>query len=132
MGPVLALAPVFSIVPDWWLTGTLPRGLGWIGVGLAVVGTAGLSATPKRRLDLRGLFTRADALDALGSAFFLGVLAAVDRHNVLAMACRPTWWARTGCSRSPAGGGPGAHAEVLAASLRAAQLPRVLLHSVSC
>ena len=85
MGPVLALAPVFSILPDWWLTGTLPHGLGWIGVGLAVLGTAGLSATPGRRLDLQGLFARADALDALGAAFFLGVLAAIDRHNVLAM-----------------------------------------------
>ena len=85
VGPVLALAPVFSIVPDWWLTSTLPHGIGWVGVGLAVVGTAGLSATPGRRLDLRGLFARADALDTLGAAFFLGVLAAIDRHNVLAM-----------------------------------------------
>ena len=85
VGPVLALAPVFSILPDWWLTGTLPRGLGWLGVGLAVVGTAGLSRTPAQRMDLLGLFARKDALDALGSAFFLGVLAAVDRRNVLAM-----------------------------------------------
>jgi len=85
VGPVLALAPVFSVLPDWWLTGTLPHGLGWVGVGLAVVGTAGLSATPGRGLDLPGLFARADALDALGAAFFLGVLAAIDRHNVLAM-----------------------------------------------
>ena len=85
VGPVLALAPVFSILPDWWLTGSLPHGLGWIGVGLAVLGTAGLSAMPGRRLDLSGLFARPDALDALGAAFFLGVLAAIDRHNVLAM-----------------------------------------------
>ena len=85
VGPVLALAPLFSIVPDWWLSGSHPRGLGWIGVGLAVVGTAGLSVIPGRRLDLRGLFARADVLDALGSAFFLGVLAAIDRHNVLRM-----------------------------------------------
>src|SRR5262249_2817254 len=86
VGPVLALAPVLSILPDWWLTGTLPRGLGWIGVGLSVVGTAGLSATPGRRLDLRGLFAPAHALDApRGAVFFLGGLAAVDRPNVMAM-----------------------------------------------
>jgi len=85
VGPVLALAPIFSILPDWWLTDTLPRGAGWLGVGLSVVGTAGLSRTPTRRLDLRAFFSRGDALDALGSAVFLGVLAAVDRRNVLAM-----------------------------------------------
>lgn len=28
VGPVLALAPIFSILPDWWLTDTLPRGVG--------------------------------------------------------------------------------------------------------
>lgn len=130
VGPVLALAPVFSIVPDWWLTGSLPLGLGWIGVGLAVVGTAGLSATPDRRLDLRGLFTRADALDALGSAFFLGVLAAVDRHNVLRMDV-PSYLVGAYASlavpllvvalaRTPG---------KLATSLRAPQLWRVLVHA---
>ena len=130
VGPVLALAPVFSIVPDWWLTGSLPHGLGWLGVGLAVVGTAGLSATPDRRLDLRGLFTRADALDALGSAFFLGVLAAVDRHNVLRMDV-PSYLVGAYASlavpllvvalaRTPG---------KLATSLRAPQLWRVLVHA---
>lgn len=131
VGPVLALAPVFSIVPDWWLTGTLPRGLGWIGVGLAVVGTAGLSATSARRLDLRGLFTRSDALDALGSAFFLGVLAAVDRHNVLRMDV-PSYLAGAYASLAvpllavALARMPGK----LAASLQAPQLWRVHLHAV--
>lgn len=130
VGPVLALTPVFSIVPDWWLTGTLPHGLGWLGVGLAAVGTAGLSATPDRRLDLRGLFTRSDALDALGSAFFLGVLAAIDHHNVLRMHV-PSYLVGAYASlavpllvlalaRTP---------RALADSLRPAQLPRVLVHS---
>ena len=131
VGPVLALAPVFSILPDWWLTGTLPHGLGWLGVGLAAVGTAGLSATPDRRFDLRGLFTRADALDALGSAFFLGVLAAIDRHNVLRMHV-PSYLIGAYLSLAlpllalALARTPGA----LAASLRPAQLWRVLAHSV--
>ncbi len=131
VGPVLALAPIFSILPDWWLTGALPRGLGWLGVGLAVVGTAGLSRTPTRRLDLRGLFARGDALDALGAAIFLGVLAAVDRRNVLAMSVPSYLVAAYGVlavpllvvalARRP---------KVLAASLGPKQLPRVLAHSV--
>jgi drug/metabolite transporter (DMT)-like permease len=130
VGPVLALAPVFSIPPDWWLTGTLPRGLGWVGVGLAVVGTAGLSVTRGRRFDLRGLFARPDALDALGSAFFLGVLAAIDRHNVLRMHV-PSYLVGAYASlavplllvalaRAP---------RALADSLGPAQLPRVLTHA---
>jgi drug/metabolite transporter (DMT)-like permease len=131
VGPVLALAPVFSILPDWWLTGALPRGLGWLGVGLAVVGTAGLSRTPSRRFDLRALFTRRDAVDTLGSAFFLGVLAAVDRRNVLAMSVPSYLVAAYGVLavpllavalvRTP---------EALATSLRGAQLVRVLAHSL--
>src|SRR4029453_12921023 len=131
VGPVLALAPVFSILPDWWLTGTLPHGLGWIGGGLAVVGTAGLSATPGRRLDLRSLFARADALDALGAAFFLGVLAAIDRHNVLAMHV-PSYLVAAYVAlaapllilavvRRP---------RALAESVSPAQLPRVLAHAL--
>ena len=131
VGPVLALTPVFSILPDWWLTGTLPHGLGWIGVGLAVVGTAGLSATPGRRLDLGDLFARADALDALGAAFFLGVLAAIDRHNVLAMHV-PSYLVAAYVAlaapllilavvRRP---------RALAESVSPAQLPRVLAHAL--
>lgn len=89
VGPVLALSPVFAIVPDWLLTGALPRGLGWVGVGLSVVGTMGLSGTPERRLDPRALFSRADARDALVAAAVLGALSGVDRINVLAIGVAP-------------------------------------------
>lgn len=131
VGPVLALAPIFSILPDWWLTDTLPRGLGWLGVGLSVVGTAGLSATPTRRLDLRGLFSRGDALDALGSVFFLGVLAAVDRHNVLAMSLPSYLVAAYAVLAVPLLALALARApRALVASLRSAQLARVLGHAV--
>jgi drug/metabolite transporter (DMT)-like permease len=89
VGPVLALSPVFAILPDWALTGALPHGLGWIGIGLSVVGTMGLSGTPERRLDPRALFSRADARDALAAAALLGVLSGVDRLNVLAIGVAP-------------------------------------------
>jgi drug/metabolite transporter (DMT)-like permease len=131
VGPVLALAPIFSILPDWWLTDTLPRGVGWIGVGLSVAGTAGLSRTPTRRVDLRSFFSRGDTLDALGSAVFLGVLAAVDRRNVLSMSVPSYFVAAYGIlavpllavvlTRAP---------RALAASLRPAQLVRVLGHAL--
>jgi drug/metabolite transporter (DMT)-like permease len=32
VGPILALSPIASIVPDWWLTGALPP-TGWAGSG---------------------------------------------------------------------------------------------------
>jgi drug/metabolite transporter (DMT)-like permease len=100
VGAVLAIAMNFftwrasargdiSIVPDWLLTGALPRGLGWVGVGLSVMGTMGLSGTPERRLDPRGLFSRADARDALVAAAVLGALSGVDRINVLAIGVAP-------------------------------------------
>lgn len=89
VGPVLALSPVFAIVPDWLLTGALPHGLGWVGVGLSVVGTMGLSGTLERRLDPRALFSRADARDALVAAAVLGALSGVDRINVLAIGVAP-------------------------------------------
>jgi drug/metabolite transporter (DMT)-like permease len=89
VGPVLALSPVFAILPDWVLSGALPRGLGWVGVGLSVLGTMGLSGTPERRLDPVGLFARRDALDALGAAALLGVLSGVDRLNVHAIGLAP-------------------------------------------
>jgi drug/metabolite transporter (DMT)-like permease len=80
VAPLLAIAPLVSILPDWLFTGTLPRGLGWLGVGITVVGTMTLSRSETRRFDLRRLFTREDALCALGAAVTFGFLAAIDRR----------------------------------------------------
>ena len=79
VGPILALSPIASIAPDWWLTDTLPHGLGWVGVGAAALGTLTLSRGAARGFDVRGLFAREDVLCALGAAASLGVLSAVDR-----------------------------------------------------
>jgi hypothetical protein len=83
VGPVFALSPVFTVVPDAVLSGTLPTALGWLGLGLSVAGTVSLSGGAGRRL--RTLFARRDALDALGAAILLGFVAAVDRWGALAM-----------------------------------------------
>jgi drug/metabolite transporter (DMT)-like permease len=85
VGPILALSPVFTILPDAALAGGLPSALGWVGLVLSLTGTATLSGgdgagTLAR---LRTLFERRDALDALGAAFLLGFLAAVDRWAAL-------------------------------------------------
>jgi drug/metabolite transporter (DMT)-like permease len=86
VGPVFALSPVFTVLPDAVLSGTLPSALGWVGLALSLAGTASLSGgsggagTLAR---LRTLFERRDALDALGAAFLLGFLAAVDRWAAL-------------------------------------------------
>ena len=80
VAPVLAVAPLVSILPDWLFTGTLPHGLGWLGVGVTVLGTMTLSRGDARRFDLRRLFTREDALCALGAAVTFGFLSAVDRR----------------------------------------------------
>jgi drug/metabolite transporter (DMT)-like permease len=88
VGPILALSPIFTILPDALLAGGWPSALGWIGLGLSLSGTTTLSGGPTRagRLDrLRLLFARRDALDALGAAFLLGFLAAVDRWAALAL-----------------------------------------------
>ena len=85
VGPVLALSPVFAILPDFLFSGTLPRGLGWLGIGLAVIGTATLSRSASGRLDIRGLVRREDAVCAFTAAVLLGVLAGVDRRSVLAV-----------------------------------------------
>jgi drug/metabolite transporter (DMT)-like permease len=83
VGPVFALSPVFTVLPDAALSGTLPTPLGWLGLGLAVGGTASLSGGTAGTL--RVIFARRDALDALGAAVLLGFLAAVDRWGALAL-----------------------------------------------
>ena len=83
VGPVFALSPVFTVLPDAMLSGTLPSPLGWLGLALSVAGTVSLSGGAAGRL--RTLFARRDALDALGAAILLGFVAAVDRWGALAM-----------------------------------------------
>jgi len=85
VGPVYALSPIFTVVPDAVLSGTLPSPLGWLGLGLAVAGTSSLSRGAAGGGSLRALFARRDALDALGAAVLLGFLAAVDRWGALAL-----------------------------------------------
>ena len=83
VGPILALSPLFTILPDAALSGGLPSALGWVGLALSLTGTVNLSgADAVGRLGrVRALFKRGDALDALGAAFLLGFLAAVDRYG---------------------------------------------------
>jgi drug/metabolite transporter (DMT)-like permease len=83
VGPVFALSPVFTVLPDAVLSGTLPSPLGWFGLALAVIGTASLAGGAAGTL--RAVFARRDALDALGAAVLLGFLAAVDRWGALAL-----------------------------------------------
>jgi drug/metabolite transporter (DMT)-like permease len=83
VGPDFALSPVFTVLPDALLSGTLPSPLGWLGLALSVAGTVSLSGGAAGRL--RTLFARRDALDALGAAVLLGMVAAVDRWGALAM-----------------------------------------------
>ena len=88
VGPILALSPIFTILPDAVLSGGLPSPLGWVGLALSLTGTASLSGGPGAVGPigrLRALFARRDALDALGAAFLLGFLAAVDRWAALAI-----------------------------------------------
>ena len=84
VGPVFALSPIFTVIPDAVLSGTLPSVLGWTGLALAVAGTVTLSGGAAGAT-LRAVFTRPDARDALGAAVLLGFLAAVDRWGALAM-----------------------------------------------
>ncbi len=82
VGPILALSPIFTIVPDAVLSGGLPSPLGWIGLALSLAGTVSLSGQGTGRVGrVRALFSRRDALDALGAAFLLGFLAAIDRYG---------------------------------------------------
>ncbi len=90
VGPVFALSPIFTVLPDAALSGTLPGPLGWLGLGLAVAGTVSLSRGDAGPGRLRALFARRDARDALGAAILLGFLAAVDRWGALALGA-PTY-----------------------------------------
>jgi len=83
VGPVYALSPIFTIVPDAILSGTLPTPVGWVGLALAVAGTATLSRGGDGAMSLRALLARRDVIDALGAAVLLGFLAAVDRWGAL-------------------------------------------------
>ena len=53
VGPVFALSPIFTVLPDAFLSGTLPSPLGWVGLLLAVAGPefvggqAGAGANPR-------------------------------------------------------------------------------------
>jgi drug/metabolite transporter (DMT)-like permease len=85
VGPVFALSPVFTVLPDAVLSGTRPSPLGWLGLALAMAGTSSLSRGGESGGSLRALFARRDARDALGAAVLLGVLAAVDRWGALAL-----------------------------------------------
>jgi drug/metabolite transporter (DMT)-like permease len=84
VGPILALSPIFTVLPDAILSGTLPTALGWLGLALSLFGTFSLSGGSVRGR-LVALFARRDALDTLGAAILLGFLAAVDRWGALAI-----------------------------------------------
>jgi drug/metabolite transporter (DMT)-like permease len=90
VGPVFALSPIFTVLPDAVLSGTLPSPLGWLGLGLATAGTVNLAGGATLVGRLRALFARRDALDALGAAVILGAVAAVDRWGALALGA-PTY-----------------------------------------
>src|SRR5881296_1327301 len=77
-GDISIVGPIFTVIPDAVLSGTLPSPLGWFGIALAVAGTLSLSGRPDHGR-LRALLGRRDALDALAAAILLGVLSAVDR-----------------------------------------------------
>ena len=49
VGPVYALSPIFTVLPDALLSGTLPSPLGWVGLLLAVAGTVIRRASPRAR-----------------------------------------------------------------------------------
>jgi drug/metabolite transporter (DMT)-like permease len=131
VGPVLATSPVFAIVPDYLMSGSLPRGLGWLGIALSVAGTMALSRTPHGRFALRELFRREDALCTLAASIVLGVLSGVDRRAArdigvpsYLLALHITMWA--GCAVLVAV----RQRRSFAAALTPARLAPILLHAV--
>ena len=130
VGPVFALSPVFTVIPDAVLSATLPSPLGWVGLAFAVAGTVSLSGGAAGAT-LRAVFTRPDARDALGAAVFLGFLAAVDRWGARALGAPSYLLCSHGATavltlgvllvRSPA---------ALAASLNTRDLATVVMHGV--
>jgi drug/metabolite transporter (DMT)-like permease len=130
VGPVLATSPVFAILPDHLMSGSLPRGLGWLGIALAVAGTMALSRTPGGRFAPRELLRRDDALCTLAASVVLGVLSGVDRRAALSLgvpsyllALHATMW--TGCAALIAVG----RRDAFAATLAPRRLAPVLLHA---
>jgi drug/metabolite transporter (DMT)-like permease len=103
VGPVLATSPVFAILPDYLMSGSLPRGLGWLGIALTVAGTISLSRNVRGHFAPRELLRREDAICTLAASIVLGVLSGVDRRAALAigvpsylLALHATMW--TGCA----------------------------------
>jgi len=103
VGPVLATSPVFALLPDYLMSGSHPRGLGWLGIALSVAGTISLSRDPRGRFAPSELLRREDALCTLAAAIVLGVLSGVDRRAALSLgvpsyllALHATMW--TGCA----------------------------------
>jgi drug/metabolite transporter (DMT)-like permease len=119
VGPMLALSPVFTLLPDAVLSGTVPSVLGWLGLGLTVIGTVSLSGGASWTERLRSLLGRRDALDALGAAVLLGMLGAVDRWA--AMGIGPPSYLL--CSHGTSG--------ILSALLAGALVPRDLARSTA-
>lgn len=85
VGPIFALSPLFTVLPDAALSGSLPSPLGWLGLALSVAGVTSLSGAGGPWRALRAVFVRRDARDALAAAFVLGLLASVDRWAALAL-----------------------------------------------
>jgi drug/metabolite transporter (DMT)-like permease len=130
VGPVLATSPVFAILPDYVMSGSLPRGFGWLGIALSVVGTISLSRNPRGRFAPRELLRREDAVCTLAAAIVLGVLSGVDRRAALSigvpsylLALHATMW--TGCAALIAL----RRRRAFAAALAPHRLAPVLLHA---
>ena len=85
VGPVLATSPVFALLPDYLMSGSHPRGFGWLGIALSVAGTIWLSRDPRGRFAAAELLRRKDALYTLAASIVLGVLSGVDRRAALSL-----------------------------------------------